>query len=67
MSLAHYDVQANASGRVGPPLSAFPHLARYAGWLAELPSFRSTTRWASFSAPGAYPTFLPASPSRSHL
>ena len=67
VTLVRYDVQANATGRVGPPLSAFRHLARYAGWLAELPSFRATTRWASFSAPGSYPTFLPTSPSRSHL
>jgi putative glutathione S-transferase len=67
VTLARYDVQANATGRVGPPLSAFPNLARYAGWLAELPSFRATTRWASFSVDGAYPSFLPASPSGSHL
>ena len=51
VSLARYDVQANAAGRIGPPLSAWPHLSRYAAWLAELPAFRATTRWASFSRP----------------
>ncbi|WP_375433440.1 glutathione S-transferase C-terminal domain-containing protein [uncultured Friedmanniella sp.] len=59
VTLVRYDVQTNATGRVGPPLSAFPHLARYTAWLAELPSFRSTTRWASFSAAGASPSFGP--------
>lgn len=58
VTLARYDVQTNADGQVGPALSAFPQLARYAGWLGELPSFRSTTRWASLSASGASPSFL---------
>ncbi|SDS96812.1 putative glutathione S-transferase [Friedmanniella luteola] len=66
VTLARYDVQTNATGQVGPPLTAWPHLARYAGWLAELPAFRATTRWASFSAPGTSPSFLPSSPVRSH-
>jgi putative glutathione S-transferase len=60
VTLVRYDVQANAEGRIGPPLSAFPHLARYTAWLAELPSFRSTTRWASFAKPDAEPSFLPS-------
>ncbi|GAA1843755.1 glutathione S-transferase C-terminal domain-containing protein [Microlunatus capsulatus] len=59
VSLARYDVQTNATGEVGPPLSAWPELARYAGWLADLPAFRATTRWASFTAPGTAPSFLP--------
>ena len=67
VTLVRYDVQANADGRIGPPLRAFPHLARYTAWLAELPSFRSTTRWTSFAAPGARPSFLPASLTRSYL
>ena len=66
VTLVRYDVQANASGLVGPPLSAYPHLARYAAWLAELPTFRATTRWASFSAPGAEPSFLPSRVDGSH-
>jgi putative glutathione S-transferase len=66
VTLVRYDVQANATGTVGLPLSAYPHLARYAAWLAELPTFRATTRWASFSAPGAEPSFLPSKPDRSH-
>lgn len=60
VSLARYDVQANAAGRIGPPLSAWRHLSRYAAWLAELPAFRATTRWASFSVPGSRASFLPA-------
>jgi putative glutathione S-transferase len=66
VTLVRYDVQANARGVVGPPLSAYPHLARYAAWLAELPTFRATTRWASFSAAGASPSFLSSDATRSH-
>ena len=60
VSLARYDVQANAAGRIGPPLSTWRHLSRYAAWLAELPAFRATTRWSSFSVPGSRASFLPA-------
>ena len=59
VTLARYDVQTNATGEVGPPLIAYPHLARYAAWLAGLPAFRASTRWTSFSAHGRTPTFLP--------
>jgi putative glutathione S-transferase len=59
VTLARYDVQTNVDGRVGPPLSNYPNLARYAAHLAGLPAFRASTRWASFSAPGAVPSFLP--------
>ncbi|WP_375424098.1 glutathione S-transferase C-terminal domain-containing protein [uncultured Friedmanniella sp.] len=62
VTLARYDVQANADGRLGPPLSSYPHLARYAAYLAELPAFRASTRWSSFSAPDAVPSFLPHRP-----
>ena len=62
VTLARYDVQGNASGRLGPPLGAYPNLARYAAYLAELPAFRATTRWSSFSAPGATPSFLAHEP-----
>ena len=62
VTLARYDVQGNASGRLGPPLSAYPNLARYAAYLAELPAFRATTRWSSFSAPGTRPSFLAHEP-----
>ncbi|SER31871.1 glutathione S-transferase C-terminal domain-containing protein [Microlunatus flavus] len=53
VTLARYD-----SVQVGPPLTAFRHLARYAAWLAELPAFRTSTRWASI---GGTPSFLPTS------
>jgi putative glutathione S-transferase len=62
VTLVRYDVQANANGKVGPPLSAFPELARYTAWLADLPAFRATTRWASFTTPGARPSFLGTAP-----
>ena len=51
VTLARYD-----AARVGPPLTAFRHLARYAAWLAELPAFRASARWASI---GGTPSFLP--------
>ncbi len=62
VTLARYDVQGNAEGRLGPALNTYPHLARYAAYLAELPAFRATTRWASFSAPGTVASFLPDPP-----
>jgi putative glutathione S-transferase len=62
VTLARYDVQGNASGRLGSALSTYPHLARYAAYLAELPAFRASTRWSAFSAPGATPSFLPDLP-----
>jgi glutathionyl-hydroquinone reductase len=53
VTLARYD-----AAQVGPPLTAFRHLARYAAWLAELPAFSSSTRWASI---GGTPSFLATS------
>ncbi len=41
VSLARYDVQ-RVDDRLGPPLSSYPHLDRYAVYLAELPAFRAT-------------------------
>jgi putative glutathione S-transferase len=41
VSLARYDVQ-RVDERLGPPLTSYPHLARYAAYLAELPAFRAT-------------------------
>ncbi|GAB2572646.1 glutathione S-transferase C-terminal domain-containing protein [Microlunatus antarcticus] len=62
VTLARYDVQGNqgqaGAGRLGPPLSHYPHLARYAAYLAGLPAFAASTRWSAFSAPGATPSFL---------
>ena len=55
-------MSARIDGRLGPPLRHYPHLARYAAYLAELPAFVASTRWASFSAPGAVPSFLPQHP-----
>lgn len=57
VTLARYD-----AARVGPPLTAFRHLARYAAWLAELPAFRASTRWASL---GGTPSFLASGTSTS--
>jgi putative glutathione S-transferase len=62
VTLARYDVQGNATGRLGLPLSSYPNLARYAARLAELPAFRASTRWSAFSAPGTTPSFLDAPP-----
>lgn len=62
VTLARYDVQANADGSLGPSLAAYPGLARYAAYLAGLPAFRATTRWSSFAAPGTRPSFLPEPP-----
>jgi len=62
VTLARYDVQSNADGRLGPALSAYPHLARYSAHLAELPAFTASTRWYAFSAPGSTPSFLKSVP-----
>ena len=62
VTLARYDVQGNATGRLGLPLSSYPNLARYAAHLADLPAVRASTRWSAFSAPGAIPSFLPDLP-----
>jgi len=62
VTLARYDVQGLARGRLGAPLSSYPHLARYAASLADLPAFRASTRWSAFSAPGSSPSFLPDPP-----
>lgn len=71
VSLARYDVQANwqagRGGRLGPPLTAWRHLAWYAAWLAGMPAFTQSTRWSSVSAgPGAQPLFLSAHPVPTH-
>lgn len=58
VSLARYD-----AAEVGPPLTVFRHLARYAAWLAELPAFRAGTRWASI---GGTPSFLDATDQHQH-
>jgi len=48
VTLVRYDRQANASGRVGPPLSELPNLWDYARELFQQKAFRDTTRFDSF-------------------
>jgi putative glutathione S-transferase len=53
VSLVRYDAQTNASGIIGASLSDYPNLWAYARDLYQRPAFRETTRFASFTRPGA--------------
>lgn len=54
VTLARYDLQANATGRVGPRLPELPHVWDYARDLYQQDAFRATTRFETFTAaPGA--------------
>ena len=55
VTLARYDVGPNADRAINPGLHGYPHLWRYVRGLYEPPAFRGTTRFASFTAPGAAP------------
>lgn len=51
VELVRYDVGVNAQGRVGPALTSYRNLWRYACELSALPAFHSTTDFAAFAAP----------------
>ncbi|GIE98864.1 glutathione S-transferase C-terminal domain-containing protein [Paractinoplanes rishiriensis] len=53
VTLVRYDAGPNARRTINPGLHVYPHLWRYAHNLHELPAFRDTTDFASFTAPGA--------------
>jgi putative glutathione S-transferase len=52
VTLVRYDLQANATGRVGPHLPELPNLWAYARDLYQQDAFRSTTRFDSFTSAG---------------
>jgi glutathionyl-hydroquinone reductase len=54
VTLARYDVRSNARGAIGPSLTEYPNLWAYARDLYQLPAFKRTTDFESFSAPGAW-------------
>jgi glutathionyl-hydroquinone reductase len=49
VTLARYDRQANATGRVGPHLPELPNLWAYARDLYQQDGFRATTRFETYS------------------
>lgn len=49
VTLARYDLQVNAAGRVGPRLPELPHLWAYARDLYQQDAFRATTRFETFT------------------
>jgi putative glutathione S-transferase len=51
VELVRYDVGVNAQGRVGPPLTSYRDLWRYARELYALPAFGTTTEFRAFAAP----------------
>lgn len=53
VSVVRYDAEHNVGGRIGPALPHWPALWRWGRELYALPAFRSTTRFASFTGPGA--------------
>jgi putative glutathione S-transferase len=53
VTLVRYDAGPNAHGAIGPKLSAYQHLWRYARELYSQPAFRHTTDLAAFTAPFA--------------
>ncbi|WP_329500897.1 glutathione S-transferase C-terminal domain-containing protein [Kitasatospora herbaricolor] len=53
VTLARFDVAANAGGAIGPALDAYPNLWAYARDLYQRPAFAGTTDFATFARPGA--------------
>jgi len=53
VTLVRYDAGPNAHGAIGPKLSAYQHLWRYARELYRQTAFRATTDFAEFAAPFA--------------
>ena len=54
VTLARYDLQANATGRVGPRLPELPNLWAYARDLYQQDAFRATTRFETFAGPTGF-------------
>ncbi|MEV6304664.1 glutathione S-transferase C-terminal domain-containing protein [Actinoplanes sp. NPDC051861] len=52
-TLIRFDAGPNAARTINPGLHVYPHLWRYTRRLYDLPAFRDTTRFESFTAPGA--------------
>ncbi|MFC7533312.1 glutathione S-transferase C-terminal domain-containing protein [Actinoplanes sp. GCM10030250] len=50
VTLIRFDAGPNADRAINPGLHVYPHLSRYTHRLYELPAFRDTTRFESFSA-----------------
>ncbi len=53
VTLARYDVGANANRAVNPGLAEYPNLWAYARDLCTQPAFSATTDFSTFTAPGA--------------
>ena len=53
VTLVRFDVSANAGRTISPGLPEHPNLWAYARDLYQQAAFRATTRFASFTAPGA--------------
>lgn len=52
VTLIRYDAAPNARRTINPGLHVYPHLWRYTRALYEIPAFRDTTNFASFTVPG---------------
>jgi len=53
VTLVRFDVGPNASRSISPGLATYPNLWDYARHLFTIPAFRATTRFETFSLPGA--------------
>lgn len=53
VTLVRYDASHNVDGRIGPSLPHYPSLWAYARDLYGQPAFLATTKFSSFTAPGA--------------
>jgi putative glutathione S-transferase len=53
VTLVRYDAGPNAARTINPGLPEYPHLWAYARELYQLPAFRATTTFDSFTKPGA--------------
>ena len=53
VTLVRFDASNNVGGAIGPRLDTYANLWGYARDLYRLPAFRTTTRFDSFTRPGA--------------
>lgn len=53
VTLVRYDAGPNAARTINPGLPEYPHLWAYARELYQIPAFRRSTDFASFTRPGA--------------